>query len=69
MTAAGADGAGRSGAPAGEATIRNAVRAAVDGGRINRWAVPDRIVIVESLEKTSVGKIDKKRLRARYADS
>ena len=55
--------------PPEEATIRNAVRAAVDGDRINRWAVPDRIVIVESLEKTSVGKIDKKRLRARYADS
>ena len=32
------------------------------GGRL-----PDRILFVESLEKTSVGKIDKKRLRARYS--
>ena len=53
--------------PPGEAAIRAAVREAADRGRIDRWAVPDRIVIVESLDRTSVGKIDKKRLRARYA--
>ena len=44
------------------------IREAADGGRINRWAVPDRIVFVDSLDKTSVGKIDKKRLRVRYAN-
>ena len=43
-----------------------AIQEAADAGRINRWAVPDRIVLVDALEKTSVGKIDKKRLRARY---
>ena len=52
--------------PPEEAAIRAAVREAADQGRINRWAVPDRIVIVESLDRTSVGKIDKKRLRVRY---
>ena len=55
--------------PPEDATIRGAIREAADGGRINRWAVPDRIVIVDALEKTSVGKIDKKRLRIRYASS
>ena len=49
------------------AAIRTAIQEAADEGRINRWAVPDRIVLVDALEKTSVGKIDKKRLRARYA--
>ena len=53
--------------PPEEATIRAAIQEAADGGRINRWAVPDRIEVVETLDKTSVGKIDKKLLRARYA--
>ncbi|WP_233890169.1 fatty acid--CoA ligase [Paraburkholderia flagellata] len=35
-------------------------------GVISRYAVPDRVVFVEQIDKTSVGKIDKKRLRARY---
>ncbi len=38
----------------------------VDKGVIEKWAVPDRIEIVKAIDKTSVGKIDKKRLRARY---
>ena len=53
--------------PPNEAAIRAAIREAADRGQLNRWAVPDRIVFVESIEKTSVGKIDKKRLRNRYA--
>lgn len=54
--------------PPGEAAVRAAIREAADRGRINRWAVPDRIVFVDSLDRTSVGKIDKKRLRMRYAN-
>ena len=53
--------------PPEESEIRAAIQEAADSGRINRWAVPDRIVLVDALEKTSVGKIDKKRLRIRYA--
>ena len=60
---------GDPGHPPEEAAIRAAVREAADRGRINRWAVPDRIVFVESLDRTSVGKIDKKRLRMRYANA
>ena len=55
--------------PPEPATIRAAVQEAADTGRINRWAVPDRIEFVVTLDKTSVGKIDKKRLRTRYAGS
>ena len=36
-------------------------------GIITKWAIPDRYEFVDSLPKTSVGKIDKKVLRARYA--
>ncbi len=38
-------------------------------GVIEKWAVPDRIKIVDAIDKTSVGKIDKKRLRQRYGSS
>jgi fatty-acyl-CoA synthase len=48
-----------------------AIRAHLEGfaaeGRINPWAVPERVEWVDAIDKTSVGKIDKKRLRARYA--
>ncbi|MGF6870937.1 acyl-CoA synthetase (AMP-forming)/AMP-acid ligase II [Paraburkholderia sp. MM5477-R1] len=35
-------------------------------GVISRYAVPDRVVFVGQIDKTSVGKIDKKRLRERF---
>jgi fatty-acyl-CoA synthase len=37
-------------------------------GVISRYGVPDRIVFVEELPKTSVGKLDKKVLRERYIE-
>ena len=35
-------------------------------GVVSRYAVPDRIQFVDALERTSVGKLDKKRMRVRY---
>ena len=46
--------------------IRQQVQSYVDRGEISRWAVPERVEIVDSIDKTSVGKINKKLLRARY---
>lgn len=37
-----------------------------DEGVITSWAIPERYEIVDSLPRTSVGKIDKKVLRARF---
>ena len=37
-------------------------------GTISPYAVPERWMFVGELDKTSVGKIDKKRLRERYGD-
>jgi fatty-acyl-CoA synthase len=37
-------------------------------GRVARWWLPDELVLVEDVAKTSVGKYDKKVLRARLAD-
>jgi fatty-acyl-CoA synthase len=36
-------------------------------GKVASWWVPERWAVVEEIPKTSVGKIDKKRLRARHA--
>ena len=41
-----------------------ALQAQINAGSLSKWAMPDEILSVASLAKTSVGKIDKKRLRA-----
>ena len=35
----------------------------VENGQINKWAVPTQIAVVDEIPKTSVGKLDKKRIR------
>ena len=35
----------------------------VEEGHINKWAIPTQIAIVTDIPKTSVGKLDKKRIR------
>jgi fatty-acyl-CoA synthase len=47
--------------------VNNAIRAAIGKGALNRYALIDRVEVVDSLPKTSVGKIDKKVLRTRYS--
>ncbi|MFN8201943.1 MAG: long-chain fatty acid--CoA ligase [Solirubrobacteraceae bacterium] len=37
-------------------------------GRVAKWWLPDEVVIVDEIPKTSVGKFDKKALRAQLAD-
>ena len=49
------------------ATVNAPLQAAVDDGTISRFALLDRIETVDALPKTSVGKIDKKLLRAQFA--
>ncbi len=47
--------------------IKTGVQEHVDDASLSKYAMPDRIILVETLEKTSVGKIDKRILRERYA--
>ncbi|HEY7943926.1 MAG TPA: fatty acid--CoA ligase [Casimicrobiaceae bacterium] len=47
--------------------IRKHVKLSADNGVIPQYAVPERILIVGSIARTSVGKIDKKKLREQYA--
>ncbi len=51
-----------------EEELRQHLMKFVEGGKITKWAVPDRFVLVDELPKTSVGKIDKKVLRAQFAE-
>lgn len=39
----------------------------VEQGHINKWAIPSQIAIVTEIPKTSVGKLDKKRIRVEIA--
>jgi fatty-acyl-CoA synthase len=44
------------------------LKVSADAGLISKFGIPDEILFVDSLPKTSVGKIDKKELRARYGN-
>ncbi|GAB2568932.1 fatty acid--CoA ligase [Spirosoma areae] len=44
--------------------IRAQLQARVAQGELNKWYVPDRIILVTEIPKTSVGKLDKKRIRS-----
>jgi fatty-acyl-CoA synthase len=46
-----------------KAEIRKFLKSAADQGRISKWAVPEEILVVDAIPKTSVGKIDKKLIR------
>jgi fatty-acyl-CoA synthase len=48
-------------------TVLAAIRAEVEQGRLSKWAVPARVEFVDSLPRTSVGKLDKKAMRACFA--
>ncbi|MEE4274970.1 MAG: fatty acid--CoA ligase [Thermoleophilia bacterium] len=55
------------GAPDDPEAIRAFVRGYAERGEISRYAVPDRVLFVGELDRTSVGKLDKRALRRRYA--
>ncbi len=44
-----------------------ALRAHLQAHGFAAWQLPDRMEIIEAVPKTSVGKFDKKALRARFA--
>jgi fatty-acyl-CoA synthase len=51
---------------ADQSAIQSHLSQFVGRGQISKYAIPQSILFVESIEKTSVGKFDKKALRARY---
>ena len=51
-----------------EDAIRRHVAQFVDKGLISKYGVPDRVYFVDAIPKTSVGKLDKKVIRAKLAE-
>jgi fatty-acyl-CoA synthase len=47
--------------------IKAYVASYADKGVLSKWAVPSRVRFVDALDKTSVGKLDKKLMRQKYA--
>ena len=56
----------RAGRSAEVAEIQEHLRDFVCRGAISKYAVPERVLFVDAIEKTSVGKINKRLLRERY---
>ena len=54
--------------PVSEEDIKAHVLSYSEKGMISKFAVPQKILFVEALAKTSVGKFDKKALRAQYGE-
>jgi fatty-acyl-CoA synthase len=60
--------------PLATVVIREGAHATVDelrdflSSHVARWQLPERWAFIEAVPKTSVGKFDKKRVRAQYAD-
>ena len=52
-----------------ETTIRNWLKDFADKGIISKWGIPDRVLFVDSIPKTSVGKLNKKEMRQQYAQA
>jgi fatty-acyl-CoA synthase len=49
-----------------DAVIKNHLKMFADKGIISKYGIPEKVLFIDSIPKTSVGKINKKELRERY---
>ena len=54
--------------PIETSAIQEHLETYVEQGKINKWAIPQQIMIVDEIPKTSVGKLNKKVIRQQLAD-
>jgi fatty-acyl-CoA synthase len=47
-----------------EKELRDFAKQATESGALSRYGIPERVIFVDELPKTSVGKLDKKKMRA-----
>jgi fatty-acyl-CoA synthase len=52
-----------------DTAIKDHLKVFADKGVISKYGIPEKIIFIDSIPKTSVGKIDKKELRERYGDT
>jgi fatty-acyl-CoA synthase len=50
-----------------DTVIKDHLKVFADKGIISKYGIPEKIIFVEGIPKTSVGKINKKELRERYS--
>ncbi|WP_036590266.1 fatty acid--CoA ligase [Oceanospirillum maris] len=50
-----------------QATLQQHLQQYVESGHLSKWAIPDEIQMVDDIPKTSVGKINKKEIRAQLS--
>jgi fatty-acyl-CoA synthase len=53
--------------PIDEAALRIFLRDYANRGIISKYGIPEQIIFVDTIATTSVGKLDKKKLREQYA--
>ena len=58
----------QTGADLSDTQIKAHLKSFADAGVISKYGIPEKILFIDSIPKTSVGKINKKELRERYAD-
>jgi len=51
-----------------EVAIKSHLKAFTDQGIISKYGIPEKILFIDNIPKTSVGKINKKELREQYGD-
>jgi len=51
-----------------DAAIKSHLKTFADQGIISKYGIPEKILFIDGIPKTSVGKINKKELRERYGD-
>jgi fatty-acyl-CoA synthase len=51
-----------------DTAIKEHLKVFADKGVISKYGIPEKIIFIDSIPKTSVGKINKKELRERYGD-
>ena len=51
-----------------ETAIKDHLKVFADKVIISKYGIPEEIIFIDSIPKTSVGKINKKELRERYGD-
>jgi len=51
-----------------DVAVKQHLKVFADKGVISKYGIPEKVIFIASLPKTSVGKINKKELRERYGD-
>jgi len=55
--------------PLSDDDVRATIQASIDQGNLPKYAMPEKVLLVEQIAKTSVGKMNKKQMREDFGDN